>query len=132
MKLGRALLVLGAGLLTCLALVASAAGTTAAHPAHVRHLQLPVAALALDGDRVAYDLTARDAAASHAANKVVVWNVRTGTTIKVSGKKTAIADSTGTGSGVIQLAIAGSRAARLVNEGGNPGGDDYLSTPSRP
>src|SRR5436305_370545 len=129
MKLGRALFFLGAGLLTCLALVASAAGTTAADPAHVKRLQLPVAALAVDGDRVAYDLTARDAAASHPANKVLVWNLRTGTTIKVSGAKTAVSDAVG-GDGVFQLAIAGTRVAWLVNEGGNLESEDYLFTSS--
>jgi hypothetical protein len=57
---------------------------------------------------------------------VLVWNVRTGETVKVSGKHTARADSTSTGSGVFQLAIAGTRVAWLVNEGGNTEGDDYL------
>src|SRR5262245_46570049 len=119
MKLARALFILGAGFLSGLALVTSAAGTTAAHPARVRHLQLELAALAIDGDRLAYDLSAKDAAASNASNKVLVWNVRTGKTIKVSGKKTAVADESSTGAGVLQLAIAGSRVAWLVNEGGN-------------
>jgi hypothetical protein len=130
MKLGRALLVLGTALLSALALVASAAGTSTAHPAHVKHLQLPVAALAMDGDRVAYDLTTRYSATTNATNKVLVWNVRTGKTIKVSGKKTAAADSSSTGAGVIQLAIAGSRVAWLLNLGGNLEGDDYLLTSS--
>jgi WD40 repeat protein len=128
--LGRALIVLAAGLLSGLALVASAAGTTATHGKQVRHLQLPVGALAVDGDRVAYDLSSRDAAGSSAVNKVLVWNVRTGKTIKVSGKKTAVADDTGTGAGVFQLAIAGSRVAWLVNEGGNLEATDYLFTSS--
>ena len=130
MKLGRAFLTLGIGLLSCLALVAGAAGTTVAHRTQVRHLQLSVAALAIDGDRVAYDLSTRDVSTSNASNKVLVWNVRTGTTTKVSGKKTAVADSSSTGAGVLQLAIAGSRVAWLVNEGGNLEGDDYLFTSS--
>ena len=52
-------------------------------------------------------------------SKVLVWNTRTGKTIKVSGKKTAAADVTSTGMGVFQLAIAGSRVAWLVNQGSN-------------
>ena len=128
MKRGRALLTLGSGLLSGLVLAASAAGTTAAHPALVKHFQVPVAALALDGDRVAYDLSAR--LTPGAANKVLVWNLSTGKTTKVSGKKTAAADSSSTGAGVFQLAIAGSRVAWLANEGGNTEGDDYLFTSS--
>jgi hypothetical protein len=90
-----------------------------------------VAALAMAGDRVAYDAAARYADANaKATNKVLVWNLRTGKTIKVSGKKTAAADTSSTGAGVFQLAIAGSRVAWLVNLGGNTEGDDYLFTSS--
>jgi hypothetical protein len=128
MRLGRALTLLAAGLLSGLALVASAAGTTSKQGTKVRHLQQPVASLAVDGDRIAYDLTASDDA--HARNRVLVWNVRTGKTLKVSGPKTAVADFSGTGSGVFQLAIAGKRVAWLLNEGGNLEGDDYLYTSS--
>lgn len=130
MTLGRALLVLTAGSLSGLALVAGAAGTTATHSAKVTHLQQPVVALAVDGDRVAYNLGARNAPNPRAVSKVLVWNVGTGKTIKVSGKKTASADVTSTGMGVFQLAIAGSRVAWLVNEGGNLESDDYLFTSS--
>ena len=129
-KLGRAFLVLTAGLLSGLALVASAAGTTPTSGTKVRHLQAPIAALAIDGDRVAYDVSARYASDPMATNKVLVWNVRTGTTVKVSGNKTAAADTTSTGAGVFQLAIAGSRVAWLMNEGGNLEGDDFLFTSS--
>lgn len=129
-KLGRAFLVLAAGSLLGLALVASASGTTATSAATFRQLQQPVAALAIDGNRVAYDLSARYDTSPHAGNKVIVWNVRTGKTVKVSGKKTAVADGSGTGSGVFQLAIAGSRVAWLENLGGNLEGDDYLFTSS--
>ena len=130
-KLGRAFLVLIAGLLSGFALVASAAGTTTTSSATtVRHLQVPVAALAIEGSRIAYDASARYVTKPHATNRVLVWNVATGKTVKVSGKKTATADSTSTGAGVFQLAIAGSRVAWLVNEGGNLEGDDYLFTSS--
>jgi hypothetical protein len=89
-----------------------------------------VGALAIDGNNVAYDLNARNAKQPNAVNKVVVWNVRTGKTVTVSGKKTAVADDTSTGAGVFQLAIAGSRVAWLLNEGGNLESDDYLFTSS--
>ena len=56
--------------------------------------------------------------------------MRTGKTIKVSGKKTGVGDGTSTGAGVFQLAIAGSRVAWLLNEGGNLESDDYLFTSS--
>jgi hypothetical protein len=108
-----------------LALVAGAAGKTPSG-AKVRHVQGPIEALALDGSRIAYDVGARYATKPHAVNKVLVWNVHTGKTIKVSGKHTAGADSTSTGAGVFELAIAGSRVAWIINEGGNTEGDDYL------
>jgi hypothetical protein len=60
---------------------------------------------------------------------VLVWNVRTGETSKVSGRKTAVVDGVG-GAGVFELAIAGTRVAWLVNEGGNLESDDYLFTSS--
>jgi hypothetical protein len=129
-KFGRAFLILGAGLLSGLALAASAAGTPATSGAKVRHLPVPVAALAMDGSRIAYDTSARYATNPHATNRVLVWNVRTGKTLQVSGKKTADADDSSTGAGVFQLAIAGSRVAWLANEGGNLEGDDYLFTSS--
>jgi hypothetical protein len=84
----------------------------------------------MDGSRIAYDASAQYVTKAHAANRVLVWDIRTGKTVKVSGKKTAVADSTSTGAGVFQLAIAGSRVAWLVNEGGNLEGDDYLFTSS--
>jgi hypothetical protein len=129
MKLGRAFLLLAAGLLSGLALVASAAGTTTTTGTKVRHLQVSVAVLAVQGDRVAYDASSW-LDAKPAPNKVFVWNVRTGTTIKISGGKTAAADTSSTGAGVFQLALAGSRVAWLMNEGGNLEGDDYLFTSS--
>jgi WD40 repeat protein len=128
MKLDRAVLVLAAGLLSGLALVAGAAGTTATH-GKVRHLQVPIAALAIDGSRIAYDASAKNVTKPHATNRVLVWNVRTGKTVKVSGAKTAVSDDV-VGGGVLQLAIAGRRVAWLLNEGGNLESDDYLFTSS--
>jgi len=128
-KLGLAFLVLATGLLSGLVLVTSASGTTATSTATFRQLQLPMGALAIDGDRVAYDLNSRSAKKPH-TTKVLVWNVRTGSTVKVSGKKTAHSDDTGTGAGAFQLAIAGSRVAWIINEGGNLESQDYLLTSS--
>jgi hypothetical protein len=107
-------------LLSGLALAAGAAGTTAKHASKVRHVRGRFEALAMDGSRIAYDL------ATDSGNKVLVWNVRTGKTTKVSGKQTRGADDSSTGSGVYGLAIAGTRVAWLVNVGGNIEGDDYL------
>ena len=129
-KLGCLALVLAAGS-AGIGLVASAAGTTAASRARVvRHLHVPVAALAIQGSRIAYDAAARYAPNPRATNKVLVWDLRTRKTVKVSGRKTAAADTTSTGAGVFQLALAGARVAWLVNEGGNLEGDDYLFTSS--
>jgi hypothetical protein len=46
----------------------------------------------------------------------------------VSGKGTCQADITSTGAGVRELAVAGSRVAWIVNQGGNSEKDDYLYT----
>jgi hypothetical protein len=122
MKLHEALLVPAAGA-AALALAATANGTTS-NAARVRHLRQPIEALAMDGSRIAYDLGARYV--TGASNKVLVWSVRTGKTVEVSGRRTARADASSTGAGVVELAIAGPRVSWLVNEGGNLEGDDYL------
>ena len=130
-KLGSAFLVLIAGLLSGLALVASAAGTTTTHvPAGQAPPGSPSGRSPSTERRIAYDASSRYVASPHAPNKVLVWNLRTGKTIKVSGVKTAAADSTSTGAGVFQLALAGTRVAWLLNVGGNLEGDDYLFTSS--
>jgi hypothetical protein len=96
-KLRRALLVLLAGLLSCLALVASAAGTTATSSATVvRHLRVSVAALDIEGSRIAYDASAKYFTNPRATDRVLVWNLRTGKTVTVSGTKTAGADGSST------------------------------------
>jgi hypothetical protein len=119
--LGRAFLVLVAGSLSSLALVASAAGTTAVHSPKVRHVHGTVKALAMDGNRIAYGLEP-----ASTQNRIVVWNVRTGRSTKVSGPQTAQTGDSSTGSGLFGLAIAGTRVAWLANVGGNTEGDDYL------
>lgn len=113
---------LGVGV-AALALVATAAGRASASRAVVRHVKGRIEALAIDGSRIAYDVSPQSVANQ---NKVLVWNVGTQKTIKVSGNKTRHADNTSTGSGVFELAIAGPRVAWIVNQGGNTEGDDYL------
>ncbi len=110
-----------------LTLVASAMGTTAKSAAKTRYTQSRIEALAIDGNRIAYDV---GSTLGKNNNKVFVWNVRTGQTTTVSGKRTRIVDDSSTGSGVFQLAIAGTRVAWLANVGGNTEGDDYLFTSS--
>lgn len=110
-----------------LTLVASAAGTTAKSPAQIRHVQSRIEALAIDGNRIAYDV---GSTLGKNNNKVVVWDLRTGKTTTVSGKRTRTVDDSSTGSGVFQLAIAGTRVAWLANVGGNTEGDDYLFSSS--
>jgi hypothetical protein len=122
-KLGGAFLVLSAGLLSGLALVASAAGTTATRASKVRHVRGSMKVVAMDGNRIAYGVQA-----SPSANKVVVWNARTGRATKVSGVLTQRTGDSGSGTGLFGLAIAGTRVAWLANVGGNIEGDDYLFT----
>jgi hypothetical protein len=110
-----------------LGLAASASGTTAKSPTQTRHAQGAIESLAIDGNRIAYDV---GSTLGKANNKVPVWNVRTGTTTTVSGKRTRTVDDPSTGAGVFQLAIAGTRVAWLANVGGNTEGDDYLFSSS--
>lgn len=119
--------------LGALALAGSAAGTTST-AAQTRHFQAPIEALSISGGNLAFDLgrsyTNRQGKVANKANKVLVWNARTGKTTKVSGKKTASADNTSTGARVFELAIAGTKVAWIANEGGNTQGYDELYTSS--
>lgn len=110
-----------------LTLVASAAGTAAKSHAQIRQVQGRIEALAIDGNRIAYDV---GSTLGKNNNTVVVWDLRTGKTTTVSGKRTRMVDNSSTGSGVFQLAIAGTRVAWLANVGGNTEGDDYLFSSS--
>jgi hypothetical protein len=114
---------------TGLALAGSAAGTTP-KGASVRHLGQPVEAVAIDGSRIAYDAGAKYVIRHGVINKVLVWDVATGTTTKVSGTRTAGVDDSSTGAGVFALAIAGTNVAWMTNQGGNLEGDDALLTSS--
>lgn len=120
-KLSRGSLVLVAGLALGLALTASATGTTKKHASKVRHFQGRIQALAMDGSRIAYGIEP-----TSTKNRVVVWNARTGRAVKVSGTQTAQTGDSSTGSGLFEVAIAGTRVAWLANVGGNLEEDDYL------
>lgn len=88
-----------------------------------------VVALAIDGKRVAYAVAdnrgfSKGKPTGHMA-QVHVWNVRSGTTKKVS-KRIAMSDVLH----IVDVAIAGSRVASLSNAFGNTESDDYLFTSS--
>jgi hypothetical protein len=85
-----------------------------------------IQAIDMDGARVAYDVR------TPACNKLFVWNVQSGGAARVSGRRTCAADSTSTGAGVRDVAVAGRRVAWIVNLGGNTESDDYLYTASLP
>lgn len=98
---------------------ANAAATTP-KGAEVKHLRGPIDLLALNGDRAAY-LSAIAATPGHAAgNRLLLWNLRTGTTTKASD----------IGSEVGELAIAGSRVAWLLTWASNTDSADSLYTES--
>ena len=84
-----------------------------------------VEALAMDGARIAFDVAAGYGSKTR-CNAVYVWNVARNTTTRASGRETCGADTTSTGAGVRELALAGGRAAWIVNKGGNSESDDYL------
>ena len=80
----------------------------------------------MDGARLAFDVK------SSTCNKLFVWNVRTGAGALVSGKGTCAADSTSTGGGVTEIAVAGTQIAWIVNLGGNTESTDALYTATLP
>jgi hypothetical protein len=80
-----------------------------------------VETLAMDGRRVAYDLEARSA-----CNTLHVWDTVSKLDVVVSGSGTCGADSTSTGAGVREIAVAGRRVSWIVNLGGNTESADTL------
>jgi hypothetical protein len=94
--------------------------------ARVKNTSGWIESIGMDGGRVAY------AVHSTSCTRVLVWNVETQGGAVVSGKQTCEADSTSTGGGVTQIAVAGVRVAWIVNLGGNTESDDYLYTASLP
>ncbi len=102
----------------------------AVRPAYVKNTNGWIEALAMDGPLVAYDISNRYTNAP--CNKLLVWNVLTGYGAVVGGRETCDADSTSTGAGVRELAVAGNRIAWIVNQGGNTESDDYLYSATLP
>src|SRR5262245_4406654 len=113
-----------AALLLSLAVPAAAAPGPAVH---VKNTNGWIESIGMDGSRLAYAVDG-----GTGCTKVFVWNVKTQTAALVSGKRTCLADSTSTGGGVTQIAVADTRVAWLVNQGGNTESDDYLYTSSLP
>ncbi len=113
-----------ASLLLALAVPAAAAPGPAAH---VKNTNGWISSLAMDGARVAYAVRG-----GSTCTRVFVWNVRTRAGAVISGRGTCGADSTSTGGGVTEIAVADTRLAWLVNEGGNTESDDTLYTASLP
>lgn len=106
-----------AGVLAALAAALPAQG---AATARIKTTNGWIETIAMDGPRLAYDVHSRR------CNTLFVWNVVTGDGARVSGKRTCGADSTSTGAGVREVAVAGRRVAWIVNLGGNTESDDYL------
>lgn len=112
-----------------LALAAGAAGAGPKPPApRAVHTQGWIAAIALDGASAAYDVSGRGGR----CNRAYLWNLATGVSTRISGARTCGADSTSTGGGVVELAVAGRRAAWIVNQGGNTESNDMLVTAALP
>jgi hypothetical protein len=112
-----------------LVLVASATGARA-RGAKVRHV-VGIEAVALDGSRVAYDVSLwerlRNGRLVRRPNMVLVWDLRSGKTTRVSGDETADADASAW-SGVPQVAIAGSRVAWIATTRGGNISDLFVSS----
>ena len=113
-----------AALLLAVSVPAAAAPGPAAH---VKNTNGWIESIAMDGSRLAYAVKG-----GATCTKVFVWNVLNGSAARVSGRGTCAADSTSTGGGVTEIAVAGTRLAWIVNMGGNTESADLLYTASRP
>jgi hypothetical protein len=126
-RLGLRILI---GAAAALAVASAGAATPATTAKQVRQTLGFVESLAADGSLVAYDGQGGQPAAE--CNRVYGWNVASHRGGRVSGRGTCDADSSSTGSGVAQLAVAGSRIAWITNIGGNTESFDRLFTSSFP
>ena len=107
----------------------AAASAAAAHQASAAKPTLlttkgAIEMVAMDRGRIAYDVEARGAG----CNTVHVLETRTKHDTVVSGAGTCVADSTSTGAGVRELAVAGRRVSWITNIGGNTESNDTLFT----
>jgi hypothetical protein len=112
--------------LSLMVAVIAASATTAARSASSAKPTLlstkgAIESLAMDGHRIAYDLEARDR-----CNTLHVWDTASKKDVIVSGAGTCDADSTSTGAGVREIAVAGTRISWIVNLGGNTESADTL------
>jgi hypothetical protein len=121
----RVSLVLAVGL--SLALVASATGTGPSGT-KVKHLRAPILGLTIDGSRVAYFRgccqVTRKGHEVNPLDKVMVWNLRTGRSVDVSGRQTHRL-GVGEGGG-FQVAMNGSEVAWTTFWGSNNTTEDKL------
>src|SRR3954467_7964623 len=108
--------------LTLLSISALLAAVPAAHAAPVpRTLALgPASALGMDGPLVGAAVQGRTC-------QVVAWNVLSGRHTRLGG---CHEQGTSTGSGLVELAVAGPRGAWIDNEGGNSEQDEDLLSSS--
>jgi hypothetical protein len=127
-RLDRATRTLLAGVALGTMLLGSVAASAGNQPGvRVIHAKEIIESFAIGGHRIAYDLRG-----FAACNKILVLDLHTRRTTRVSGKQTCSADSTSTGAGVRELAVAANRIAWIVNKGGNTESDDYLYSASLP
>jgi hypothetical protein len=111
-------------MLAALVLALPAAGARSA--ARVKNTKGWIESIGMDGPRVAY------AVHGDTCTRLFVWNVATQGGALVSSKQTCAADSTSTGAGVREIAVAGLQIAWIVNTGGNTESDDDLYVASLP
>jgi hypothetical protein len=123
------LLLAAAGAAVALTPALGAPGAASPKP-RVKTVKGEVQALGMDGAIVAYGVKYL----AECGGRVFFWNVQTNGGGVVSGKRTCEANSTSTGSGIVEVAVAASarRFAWLDNEGGNTESDDYLYSSSLP
>jgi hypothetical protein len=136
-----ALLLLGViGMLAVVLTASASARTTGLHArtltVHVSSavtgsMAGPIGGIALDGTQAAYVAGVRITAACGLGERVYRWNLATGRTSLVSGAKTCARSRTGRG--IAEVALAGSRAAWVVNGGGNTESfETLLSSTAKP
>jgi hypothetical protein len=83
-----------------------------------------IEALAFEGSIAAFDVEA----VGMRCNRLFIWRITSGARMQVGGRRTCAADETSTGRGVTAIALTGTRAAWVVNRGGNTESVDTLLT----
>jgi hypothetical protein len=143
----RSVLVLLAGSLGALTLLAASASARTARPTlHERTLTVhvsppavtgsvdgPIGGIALDGTQAAYVRGVRVTPANQLGQRLYRWNLATGRASLVSGAKTHRIPQTSTGRGISEIALAGSHSAWVVSSGGNTeSSETLLSSTAKP